>query len=76
MRNSRSVQTLSVSALYGRFCVENTKQFRAREFGELEDEMFAFGAEGFRELPDRVDALVWAVWALMLDEAALGVRQL
>lgn len=32
----------------------------------LEDEMCRFGAEGFTGSPDRVDALVWGVSALML----------
>lgn len=39
-------------------------------FPELEDQMCAFGAEDVRRRgrgsPDRVDALVWAVWELML----------
>ncbi|WP_415111160.1 hypothetical protein [Hyphomonas sp.] len=33
----------------------------------LEDQMCRFGAEGFAGSPDRVDALVWAVRALMLE---------
>ncbi len=33
----------------------------------LEDEMCSFGAEGVRGSPDRVDALVWAIWALLLE---------
>ncbi len=32
----------------------------------LEDEMCSFGADGFKGSPDRVDALVWGIWALML----------
>ena len=36
----------------------------------LEDEMCAFGAEGFAGSPDRVDALVWAVWTLMISQRA------
>ncbi len=38
----------------------------AAAFPELEDEMCAFGAEGFKQSPDRVDALVWALTELML----------
>lgn len=34
-------------------------------FPELEDQMRAFGAVGFKGSPDRVDALVWAVTALV-----------
>lgn len=43
---------------------------------ELEDQMCRFGAEGFRGSPDRVDALVWAIWALALDGAGPWVRVL
>ena len=32
----------------------------------LEDEMCAFGVDGLRRVPDRVDALVWALTDLML----------
>ncbi|MBX3430753.1 MAG: DNA-packaging protein [Hyphomonadaceae bacterium] len=35
-------------------------------FPDLEDQMCAFGAEGFSESPDRVDALVWALTDLLL----------
>lgn len=43
---------------------------------ELEDQMCRFGAEGFRGSPDRVDALVWAIWALVLDGGGPWVRVL
>ena len=43
---------------------------------ELEDQMCRFGAEGFRGSPDRVDALVWAIWALPMDRAGPWVRVL
>lgn len=33
----------------------------AAAFPALEDEMCAFGAEGCKQSPDRVDALVWAL---------------
>ena len=36
----------------------------AAAFPALEDEMCAFGAEGFSGSPDRVDALVWALTTL------------
>ena len=56
-----------VSALY--------EQGRVRHVGalpELEDEMCDFGLDGLSSgrSPDRVDALVWALTALMLTEAA------
>lgn len=37
----------------------------AAHFAELEDEMCAFGAQGFTGSPDRLDALVWALTELM-----------
>lgn len=70
-RLSKRARALPVATLY-----EQGRVHHAGQFGALEDEMCAFGAEGFSGSPDRVDALVWAVWALMLDEAVLGVRQL
>ena len=42
----------------------------AAAFPELEDEMCAFGAEGYSESPDRLDALVWALTDLLLGGAA------
>ena len=55
-----------VAALY--------QQGRVRHVGalpELEDEMCDFGMDGLSagRSPDRPDALVWALTALMLDEA-------
>lgn len=37
-------------------------------FRELEDEMCRFGAEGFDHSPDRMDAMVWAVSHLILNQ--------
>lgn len=51
-----------VAMLYEAGRVRHASVFRA-----LEDEMCSFGAEGVSGSPDRVDALVWGVWALMLD---------
>lgn len=50
-----------VSALY-----EAGRVRHAGVFNDLEDEMCSFGADGFAASPDRVDALVWGLWALML----------
>ena len=43
----------------------------AGTFGELEDQMCAFGADGLARgrSPDRLDALVWALTDLMIDAA-------
>ena len=40
----------------------------AAHFRELEDQMCSFGAPGFTGSPDRVDALVWALTDLILDQ--------
>lgn len=53
-----------IAALYAQGRVKH-----ASGFPELEDEMCAFGAEGFGASPDRVDALVWALTDLLLGGA-------
>jgi phage terminase large subunit-like protein len=53
-----------IATLYERGRVRHAGRFPA-----LEDEMCAFGAPGTQGSPDRVDALVWALTALMLDDA-------
>ncbi len=40
----------------------------------LEHQMCRVGAPGFGEPPDRVDALVWTIWALMLVRTTPRVR--
>jgi phage terminase large subunit-like protein len=45
-------------------------------FGALEDEMCAFGAEGFTGSPDRLDALVWALTDLFAGGDGPRVRML
>jgi phage terminase large subunit-like protein len=54
-----------VAALYGRGLVSHRPGLTA-----LEDEMCAFGSDGLSDghSPDRVDALVWALTELMLNE--------
>jgi phage terminase large subunit-like protein len=44
----------------------------------LEDEMCAFGMDGLSDghSPDRVDALVWAVTELLLNESRPQIRGL
>jgi phage terminase large subunit-like protein len=56
-----------VSALY-----EQGRVRHAGTFPELEDEMCDFGLDGLSSgrSPDRVDALVWALTALMLGDTA------
>ena len=61
-----------VAALYARGRVAHCEGL-----GDLEREMCAFGTSGQAGSPDRVDALVWAVWTLMLDtRSAARVRRL
>lgn len=59
------VRAEPVAALYARGRVRH-----AEPFPDLEDEMCAFGADGAADghSPDRVDALVWAITALMLED--------
>lgn len=62
-----------VAALYGRGLVRHAAGLTA-----LEDEMCAFGVDGRADghSPDRVDALVWAVTELLLNEMRPRVRVL
>lgn len=55
-----------VQALYAQGRVRHGGAFTA-----LEDEMCSFGAPGAKNSPDRVDALVWAVWALLIEHREL-----
>lgn len=55
-------RAMPVAALY-----EAGRIWHAGVFRELEDEMCSFSTDGFTGSPDRVDALVWGLWALMLD---------
>jgi phage terminase large subunit-like protein len=62
-----------VAALYGRGLVSHAHGLTA-----LEDEMCAFGVDGRSDghSPDRVDALVWAVTDLLLNEMRPRIRGL
>lgn len=59
------VRAEPVAALYARGKVKHSQPYP-----ELEDEMCAFGTDGRADghSPDRVDALVWAITALMLQD--------
>ncbi len=61
-RAGKRARASPVAALYEAGRVRHVGQLTA-----LEDEMCSFGADGFAGSPDRVDALVWGVWALLLD---------
>lgn len=60
-----------VAALYERGRVRH-----AGGFAELEDQMCRMSISGYqgRGSPDRVDALVWALWALLVDPASSGMQ--
>ncbi len=62
-----------VAALYGRGLVRHVEGLSA-----LEDELCAFGPDGRADghSPDRVDALVWALTELILNEVRPRVRGL
>jgi phage terminase large subunit-like protein len=61
----KRARAMPVAALYERGDVCHVGSLVA-----LEDEMCRFGAAGFKGSPDRVDALVWAVHALMLERVS------
>ncbi len=58
-----------VSALYEQGLVRHVGGFP-----ELEDQMRGFGVDETTRSPDRVDALVWAIWSLMLSPQAAAPR--
>ena len=60
-----------IVALYARGRVRHAAAFPA-----LEDEMCMFGAPGFSQSPDRVDALVWALTDLLLCGQGPRIRTL
>ncbi|WP_233350132.1 DNA-packaging protein [Henriciella mobilis] len=62
-RLSKHARAMPVGALY-----EQGRVFHIGGFPELEEEMMAFGTAAMKGSPDRVDALVWAVTALLLDD--------
>ncbi len=70
---SKWVRAEPVAALYQRGLVEHRNGLH-----ELEDEMCAFGPNGLADgnSPDRVDALVWALTTLLLDNNTPRVRGL
>ncbi len=53
-----------IAALYAQGRVKH-----AAAFPDLEDQMCAFGSDGYGESPDRLDALVWALTDLLLGGA-------
>jgi phage terminase large subunit-like protein len=67
------VRAEPVATLYARGLVQHLAGLH-----ELEDEMCAFGADGLANghSPDRVDALVWALTELMLNNTSPRVRGL
>ena len=66
-RKGKAARAEPVAALY-----EQGRVRHVRGLGALEDQMCRMTVGGFRGTgsPDRVDALVWAIWAAMLDPDA------
>lgn len=58
-----------VAALY-----QQGRVSHAGTFSMLEDQMCRFGTAQQAGSPDRVDALVWAIWALLIDGRGPRVR--
>ncbi|WP_371153675.1 DNA-packaging protein [Jannaschia sp. 2305UL9-9] len=67
-RQAKGVRAEPVAALY-----EQGRVRHGRGLSRLEDQMCRMGTTGFqgRGSPDRVDALVWAMWEAMLDPARM-----
>ncbi|WP_235962596.1 DNA-packaging protein [Jannaschia marina] len=65
-RRGKGLRAEPVAALY-----EQGRVRHRRGLGGLEDQMCRMSVTGYRGVgsPDRVDALVWALWAAMLDPA-------
>ncbi|PWJ19143.1 DNA-packaging protein [Jannaschia seohaensis] len=65
-RQAKGARAEPVAALY-----EQGRVRHRRGLGRLEDQMCRMGPGGYqgRGSPDRVDALVWAMWDAMLDPA-------
>lgn len=61
-RRAKRVRAEPIAVLYERGLVLHVKHFP-----ELEDQMCQFGTEINMDSPDRMDALVWAIWSLLLD---------
>lgn len=64
-------RAMPVAALY-----EQNRISHVGELNALEDEMCRFGTDGFVGSPDRVDALVWAISALLLAGRGPRIRAL
>lgn len=62
-RRGKRLRAEPVAALYERGQVRHGQRMQ-----ELEAQMCAFGTSAQEGSPDRVDALVWALWELMLRE--------
>jgi phage terminase large subunit-like protein len=69
--NGKRARAEPIVALYAQGRVKH-----AAAFPELEDEMCMFGADGMKNSPDRVDALVWALTDLMLGGEGPRIRLL
>ena len=76
-RHAKAARAEPIAALY-----EQGRVRHLRGMGALEDQMCRMAVGGYRGQgsPDRVDALVWALWALLLDpdltKAGPRIRQL
>ncbi|MEM0984649.1 MAG: terminase family protein [Pseudomonadota bacterium] len=62
-KSSKYDRASPVSALYAQQQIKHVGRF-----ANLEDQMILFGTEGLKRSPDRLDALVWAVTSLALNE--------
>ncbi len=63
---SKRTRAEPVSALYEQGLVSHCPAEFGRRFSALDEELMALGNEDWQGSPDRADALVWALWALLL----------
>ena len=63
-RLGKEARALPVSA-----CYDRKEVLHAPGLATLEEEMCVFGTKAQTGSPDRVDALVWAVWTLLVDRS-------
>lgn len=70
-QKSKRVRAEPINILYRKGRVGHLKHMPA-----LEDEMCRFGAQGFKKSPDRMDALVWAIGHLLLNNFEPRARSL
>lgn len=74
---NRNVRVIPVRATRGKFVraepaanlYEQGRVHHVGQFAELEDQMVSWDPQTSKKSPDRMDALVWALWELIIKDA-------